>query len=120
MQAGSGFPVDFDRHLTSSARLSIVATLVNTDRLSFTELKARTGLADGNLHIQTKKLEENGYLIKTKTPRGGRSVTFFSLSPEGLAAFELHIRKLQRILDTRVTLPRPVSREEYQDSSRVW
>jgi len=112
--------MDFDRHLTSSARLSIVATLVNNDRLSFTELRVRTGLADGNLHIQTKKLEEDGYLSKTKAPRGGRSVTFFSLSPEGLAAFELHIRKLQRILDARVTLPRPVLREEYQDASRVW
>lgn len=112
--------MDFDRHLTSSARLSIVAALVNNDRLSFTELKARTGLADGNLHIQTKKLEENGYLIKTKAPRGGRSVTFFSLSPDGLLAFELHIRKLQRILDARVTLPMPVSRVEYQDASRVW
>jgi DNA-binding MarR family transcriptional regulator len=112
--------VDFDRHLTSSARLSIVATLVNNDRLSFTELKARTGLADGNLHIQTKKLEENGYLVKTKAPRGGRSVTFFSISPEGLGAFELHIRKLQRILDTRGPIPRPTLRVEYQDASRVW
>ena len=112
--------MDFDRHLTSSARLSIVAALVNNDRLSFTELKARTGLADGNLHIQTKKLEENGYLIKTKAPRGGRSVTFFSLSPDGLLAFELHIRKLQRILDTRGPIPRPASRVEYQDASRVW
>ncbi|MCK5378935.1 MAG: transcriptional regulator [Acidobacteria bacterium] len=112
--------MDFDRHLTSSARLSIVAALVNSDRLSFTELKARTGLADGNLHIQTKKLEEGSYLVKTKRLKNGRPVTFFSLSPEGLTAFELHIRKLQRILDARVTLPRPVSREEYQDASRVW
>ena len=120
MQAESGFLVNFDRHLTSSARLSIVAALVNSDRLSFTELKARTGLADGNLHIQTKKLEEDGYLSKIKAPRGGRLVTFFSLSPEGLEAFELHIRKLQRILDARVPRPMPVSREEYQDASRVW
>jgi len=112
--------VDFDRHLTSAARLSIVAALVNNDRLSFTELKTRTGLADGNLHIQTKKLEETGYLVKTKAPRGGRSVTFFSLSPEGLHAFELHIRKLQRILDAKPPIPRPVSRVEYQDESRVW
>ncbi|RLE34096.1 MAG: hypothetical protein DRJ61_05885 [Acidobacteria bacterium] len=120
LPAESGFLVDFDRHLTSSARLSIVSALVNSDQLSFTELKTRTGLADGNLHIQTKKLDEDGYLFKTKAPRGGRSVTFFSLSPAGLTAFELHIRKLQRILDSRVTLPRPVSREEYKDASRVW
>lgn len=112
--------MDFDRHLTSSARLSIVAALVNNDCLSFTELKARTGLADGNLHIQTKKLEECGYLIKTKGIRKGRPVTFFSLSAEGLTTFELHIRKLQRILDARGPVPRPVSRVEYQDASRVW
>jgi DNA-binding MarR family transcriptional regulator len=112
--------VDFDRHLTSPARLSIVTALVGTDQLSFTELKVTTSLADGNLHIQTKKLEDCGYLLKTKASRGGRSVTFFSLSPEGLAAFELHIRKLQRVLDTRRSIPRPVSRVEYQDASRVW
>lgn len=112
--------MDFDRHLTSAARLEIVAALVGSDRLSFTELKARTGLADGNLHIQTKNLEECCYLIKNKGIRNGRSVTFFSLSAEGLAAFELYIRKLQRVLDARVTFPRPVSREEYQDASRVW
>ena len=110
----------FDRHLTSPARLSIVATLVSSERLSFTELKSATGLADGNLHIQTKKLQEDGYLEITKGARNGRPATFFNLSTKGLAAFELHIRKLQRILDARATFPRAVSREEYQDASRVW
>lgn len=110
----------FDRHLTSSARLSIIAALVNNDRLSFTELKAQTGLADGNLHIQTKNLNECGYIIKNKESINRRPLTFFRLSPDGLAAFELYIRKLQRILENRTTLPRPVPREEYQDESRVW
>lgn len=112
--------MDFDRHLTSASRLAIVAALVGSDRLSFTELKTRTDLADGNLHIQTKKLRECGYLIKTKGVRNGRPVTFFSLSSEGLAAFELFFRKLQRILDARTTFPKPVSRDEDQDASRVW
>ncbi len=112
--------MDFDRNLTSPARLSIVAALVSSDQLSFSELKAKTGLADGNLHIQTKKLQENGYLLKTKALHGGRSVTIFSLSPEGLSAFELHIRKLQRVLDTRGLIPRPAPRVEKEDPSRVW
>ncbi len=112
--------MNFDRQLTSPARLSIIAALVNNEQLSFTELKMETGLADGNLHIQTKKLEENGYLLKTKRPKAGRQVTCFSLSSDGLAAFELHIRKLQRILDDRAPVSRPVSRKEYQDESRVW
>lgn len=112
--------MDFDRHLTSPARLSIISALVAPDRLSFTALKRTTNLADGNLHAQTKNLVEAGYLTKTKEEKRGRPVTFFSLSREGLAALELHIRKLQRIIETRRPLPAPPERQEYRDESRVW
>lgn len=110
----------FDRHLTSASRLEIMAALVQNDRLSFSELKKQTGLADGNLHIQTQNLEEAGYLTKEKGFQGNRSITVFQVSSDGLAAFELYFRKLKRIFDRRPVLTAPVSRREYEDESRVW
>ena len=113
-------PMEFDRHLVSPARLSIVAALFGGGNLSFTELKKVTGLADGNLHAQTRRLEECGYLVKTKESSHGRPVTFFGLSSEGVEAFELFIRKLNRILDPGRPLPGPILREEPHDAFRVW
>lgn len=112
--------MDFDRHLTSPARLSIVAALVAPDRLSFTDLRSATGLADGNLHAQTENLIKAGYLTKSKSVKNERSVTCFSLSQEGISAFELHIRKLQRVLETGRRRLAPPERQEYRDDSRVW
>ena len=62
----------FNPHLTSPARLAILACLVPGEPWSFTELKRQTGIADGNLHVQTRKLEEVGYIEITKGMRGKR------------------------------------------------
>ncbi len=55
-------PLQFDKHFTSPARLAIIASLASGEPRSFTELKEETGLADGNLHVQTRKLQEIGYI----------------------------------------------------------
>ncbi|MBM4118765.1 transcriptional regulator, partial [bacterium] len=47
---------DFDETLSSAARMGIVAALITGEPVAFTDLKQRTGLADGNLHVQTRKL----------------------------------------------------------------
>ena len=66
--------------ISSSARLAILATLVPGEAIPFTELKRESGLADGNLHVQTAKLAEAGYLEIRKGLRGRRQGSLFFLS----------------------------------------
>ena len=112
--------MDIDRHLTSPARLAIVASLFPGDALSFTELKRSTGLADGNLHVQTKKLGDAGYIEIIRGRRGMRSLTRFQITESGIAALKLHVRKLQAILATESGRIGPVSQENRGDASQVW
>jgi len=112
--------VEFDEHLTSSARLRIIASLVPGVPLSFTELKKVTGIADGNLHVQTHKLADAGYLRIRKGMRGKRSWTRFQITEKGLAALRFHIRKLQGILATESGVIRPVPAKGKGDASQVW
>ena len=48
--------------ISSPSRLAILAVLVPGPPVCFAEMKAATGLADGNLHVQTHKLADAGYL----------------------------------------------------------
>ncbi len=86
---------DVDDHLGIPARLAIVATLALGQRLTFTELREQTGLADGNLHVQTRKLLAAGYLTGERVRLGGRSVTRFELTERGRLAFVELIRRLR-------------------------
>lgn len=71
---------EIDDLLGTPARLAIVATLARVEALAFTELGRETGLADGNLHVQTRKLVSAGYLSGVKGRKGNRRVTCFSLT----------------------------------------
>jgi len=112
--------LEFDEHLTSPARLSIIASLAPGKPLSFMELRAATSLADGNLHVQTRKLAEAGYIEIAKTTRGKRSLTRFRLTELGLESLKLHIRKLQIIVATESGEIRPQPGSARQDDSQVW
>jgi hypothetical protein len=86
---------DVDDHLDIPARLAIVATLAQGQRLTFTGLRELTGLADGNLHVQTRRLLTAGYLMGERVQQGGRSVTRFELTERGRLAFLELIRRLR-------------------------
>ena len=111
---------DFDEILSSAARLAIVAALIRGEAVSFTELKQRTGLADGNLHVQTRKLSDASYLEILKGSRGGRSWTRFRITEQGVSALKLHVRKLQNILDQEGGGIRPLTGPKPSDDSQVW
>jgi DNA-binding MarR family transcriptional regulator len=112
--------MDFDEHLTSPARLTILAILVPGEAVSFTELKRASGLADGNLHVQTRKLHDSGYLEISRRPQGKRTVTRFRITEEGLAALKLHVRKLEAILATESGRIGPLKGPRPRDASQVW
>jgi hypothetical protein len=111
---------DFDEILSSGARLAIVAVLIAGEPVAFTDLKQRAGLADGNLHVQTRKLAEAGYLEILKGSRGGRSWTRFRITEQGVSALKLHVRKLQTILDQEAGGIRPITGRKPSDDSQVW
>lgn len=97
-----------------------MACLVPGSILTFTELKEGSGLADGNLHVQTRRLAAARYLEIIKVSRGARSLTRFRITELGVEALKLHVRKLQTILASEATgvRRRPVTGRD--DGSQVW
>lgn len=110
----------FDENITSPARLAIVACLVSGEARSFTDLKRATGLADGNLHVQTRRLAGAGYVEIIKGQRGGRSWTRFRVTEHGLAALKLYVRKLETILASEGGSIRAARATPRPDKSQVW
>ena len=88
--------------------------------MSFMELRAATNLADGNLHVQTQKLAEAGYIEVAKTVRGKRTLTRFRLTELGLESLKLHIRKLRAIVASESGEIRPKPGSTRRDDSQVW
>jgi predicted transcriptional regulator len=103
----------FDKLISAPCRLGILATLVPGESVSFSEMKSATSLSDGNLHAQTRKLDDAGYIKITKTMKGKRSVTQFE-------RLQLYIMKLQKLLDAETVPTRPVQRSVRPDDSAVW
>jgi DNA-binding MarR family transcriptional regulator len=113
--------LQYDEMICSPGRLAILATLMPGVPVSFTEVKAATSLSDGNLHAQTRKLADAGYLEISKNKKGRRSVTQFSITELGRERLQLHVMKLQRILDAAVKARRrPAQRPRRPDDSAVW
>lgn len=106
--------------ISSPSRLAILAALVPGSPVSFSEMKAATGLADGNLHVQTNKLADAGYVQILKSRQGRRSVTEFRLTELGFERFQLHVRKLQEVLDLKRAATRPALRSRRRDDAAVW
>lgn len=110
----------FDEMISAPCRLGILATLVPGVPVSFTEMKAATSLSDGNLHVQTRKLADVGYIDINKTMRGRRSVTEFRITDHGLEQLRLHVMKLQSVLDAETGASRSAKRSTRPDDSAVW
>ncbi|MBT8101962.1 MAG: transcriptional regulator [Gammaproteobacteria bacterium] len=110
----------FDEMISAPCRLGILATLVPGEPVSFTAMKAATSLSDGNLHVQTRKLADVGYIEINKIPKGRRSVTEFRLTALGLERLRLHVMKLQKVLDAEAGSSSPAKRTLRPDDSAVW
>ena len=112
--------LQIDEMISAPCRLGILATLVPGEPIAFTELKAATSLSDGNLHVQTRKLADAGYIEITKNMKGRRSVTRFRITDLGLERLRLHVMKLQRVLDNRTAATRSTKGPGRPDDSAVW
>jgi len=112
--------LQFDPMISAPCRLGILATLMPGDPVSFTDMKAATSLSDGNLHVQTRKLADVGYISIDKVRKGRRSVTEFRITDLGLEQFRLHVIKLQEILEAKKGSKRPARAARRRDDAAVW
>jgi DNA-binding MarR family transcriptional regulator len=112
---------ELDEMLGAPARLAIMATVMDGQRWTFTALKAETGLADGNLHVQTGKLTAARLLARERIERGRRTVTGFEITEKGRRVFQEHLRRLKEAAEPRTGTPAERSRPAGPgDTSRVW
>lgn len=109
-----------DEILASPPRLALMASLADGRWRTFMELKQETGLADGNLHVQTSRLVEAGYIEQRKLPHGQRTRTAFRISEQGTLHLRLHVQQLQAVLQDGEGTIRPNPAKGRQDDARVW
>ncbi|MCU0612338.1 MAG: transcriptional regulator [Candidatus Eisenbacteria bacterium] len=109
--------MEFDPLLTPQ-RLAVLGALVPVESLSFSHLKAASGLQDGNLHVHAARLAEVGYLSIMKSTCGRREVTVFRITDRGLDAIRLHALQLQTLLAARRGLA--AARPRRSDDAQVW
>jgi len=84
-----------------TVRLRIVSALAALEadaRVGFAYLKNLLKPSDGNLGAHLLRLEEAGYLVQEKTFVDRKPRTYLHLTPEGRAAFQVHVAALREIL----------------------
>ena len=106
--------------ISAPCRLGILATLVPGEPVSFTDMKAETSLSDGNLHVQTRKLADVGYIEIGKRKKGRRTVTEYRITELGLERLGLYVMKLQTVLNAGTGATPAVTRPERRDDAAVW
>lgn len=92
---------DFNALIHQPTRLRIMAALsaLSDDTLlEFTTLRDLLELTDGNLGTHLRTLEEAGYVDIQKTFVGRKPCTFITLTPQGRAAFQAHVRALETLI----------------------
>ncbi|GHA93974.1 transcriptional regulator [Algimonas arctica] len=79
-------------------RLGVMAYLANAEVASFTELKTALNVTQGNLSIQMRKLEEEGYINIDKSIVGRKPLTTIRMTKSGRTAFAAYIDVLSGVL----------------------
>ncbi len=76
-----------------------MSALAVNDRLDFNALKEYLELTDGNLASHLKSLEKEAFIEVEKTFVGRKPNTRYAMSKAGKAAFEDHLKALERIIN---------------------
>jgi DNA-binding MarR family transcriptional regulator len=72
-------------------RMAIVSTLIGRGPCEFSFLKGYLSATGGNLSVQLSRLEEAGYIRSEKVKKPMRDATRFSITDEGVEAFENYL-----------------------------
>lgn len=91
----------FDETIHAPLRLRICGLLRQADGLDFALVRDSLGVSDATLSKHVKTLIAAGYVSSSKAASAGRGdarrVTWLSLTRDGRAAFDAHVRALQEI-----------------------
>ena len=79
-------------------RLGVMAVLLATDAVSFSDLKEVLDLTDGNLASHVAALEKAGYVRVSKQFIGKKPNTTYTATAAGKAAFQQHLAALEQLL----------------------
>lgn len=94
----------FDELIHAPVRLRICGLLRRVAQLDFAVLRDTLDVSDATLSKHVKALSEAGYVASKKlasTERGdARRLTWLSLTPAGMSAFDAHVRALQEIANS--------------------
>ncbi|MCY1543638.1 Winged helix DNA-binding domain protein [compost metagenome] len=75
-----------------------MSALTVNEHISFNDLKEYLDLTDGNLASHLKALEKEKFIAITKTFVGRKPLTTYYATPEGIAAFGIHLKALENLI----------------------
>ncbi len=87
-----------ERLIHERIRLGIVSALTVNDTLTFNDLKKLLETTDGNLSVHTRKLEEAGYILCSKSFEGRMPKTEYKLTPAGRRALDRYLHHMEAII----------------------
>ncbi|MCG2621870.1 transcriptional regulator [Arthrobacter sp. I2-34] len=87
-----------DEHLSLPVRLSIAAALARVDDAEFGTVRDAIEVSDPVLSKQIRVLEDAGYVSVRKGYVGKRPRTWLSLTNEGRAALDRHLKALHALI----------------------
>ncbi|HXM19248.1 MAG TPA: transcriptional regulator [Candidatus Tumulicola sp.] len=87
-----------DEVLLSKVRLGVLAELLPSEWVAFSELQRATGATNGNLGAHLAKLTQAGYVTEEKAFVDRRPQTRYRLTRAGRNAFLKHVAELQALV----------------------
>ncbi len=79
-------------------RLGVVSALAVNEALSFSDLKEFLAVTDGNLSVHTRKLEDAGYVLCSKSFEGRIPRTEYRLTDDGRRALEKYLSHMESLI----------------------
>ncbi len=91
-------PPEIDRLVHEPVRLLILSALARDGPLTFSELKDRTAVTDGNLSTHARRLEEANYVVCRKCFQERKPRTEYRLTPTGSQALERYLESMDSLI----------------------
>lgn len=89
---------ELDPLLHQPLRTQLAAFLAGAGEATFSELKRRLGVSDGNLDAHLKKLMAADYVAVRKDTGGIRPQSCYALTAKGREALATYVKALQKLL----------------------
>jgi DNA-binding MarR family transcriptional regulator len=87
-----------DRLIHERTRLGIISALAVNESLTFTELKNLLDASDGNVSGHTRRLEDAGYILCTKSFDGRVPRTEFQLTASGRKELKKYLNHMEALI----------------------